>query len=179
MKWCTAVVAFVLPGGDADAIAGDLCEEYALRRQSESAFAAALWYGSQLLRTLPLTIVATLARDGWRSVAVAVSTYLAAQLVEAGGTAAILRAGILGAARVMSVSVAVGLLTATLSGFVAYRVRPAALVALVGMNVATVVALMILVPTSAPLWYQLVFLIGSPLMTFGGGAIARRTHRCL
>jgi hypothetical protein len=122
-------------------------------------------------------LFATLTRGAWRSVGVAASAYFAAQFVEAGGNAVALRVGLPGTP-VNAATAVVGLLTAALSGFVVDRVRPHAVVPLVAMNVATVLALMVLVPESAPLWYQLVFLIGSPLVTAGGGAVGRRTGRC-
>jgi hypothetical protein len=80
----------------------------------------------------------------------------------------------IGAGGRAGVSLVIGLLTATLAGYVAESSRSGAATALTAMSLITVVTLMVMLPDSVPLWYQLTFLTLGPVSTLGGGVLSSR-----
>ena len=107
-------------------------------------------------------------------VAVATVTYVLAQVVEAGGQAAVFAFVPMDAGGRAGVSLGIGLLTATLAGYVAESSRSGAAMALTAMSLITVVMLMVTLPDTVPIWYQLAFLTLGPVSTLGGGVLSSR-----
>ena len=68
---------------------------------------------------------------------------------------------------------AVGLLSAMGAGYGIALYRPRATLVLVAMGLLTVAVLMVVAPHSAPLWYQIAFLLGGPVAIVAGSASAR------
>ena len=171
------VLACVLSERDRDAVLGDLAEEYALRLPESTRAAALLWYWRQVYESIPAILRTSARRGRWLSTCgLAVAIYLAAGALEFSATAAI-SAWLAPFPRLFTiVSLAVGLVTLVLGGYVANTVRPRTANVLATIVAVVVMTLMIAVPASVPLWYQLAFLIGGPVAAFAGGALCRRTR---
>ena len=160
---------------DRDAVLGDLDEEFAIRLRLGSRGSAQTWYWKQTLRSLPPVLRSRARREGWaRTFAIALGIYFLVGPIEF-----LLGAGL---ALVISpsdpqadvVEMLVGLLTLALAGYLANSVRDRAAQVLSGIVVAAVGVLMLVVPGSVPVWYQLAFLIGGPVATWRGGSLAKR-----
>lgn len=171
--WANLVLRLI-GARDLDAVIGDLTEEYRIRRRSDSIAIAGYWYWRQVVRSLPILAVMTLRRGGWAMVAVAMVAYVLAQLVETGVEAAVFAFASVDAGVRTGVSLVIGLLTATLAGYVAESSRSGAATVLTAMSLITIVTLMVTLPDSVPMWYQLGFLTLGPVSTLGGGALSSR-----
>jgi hypothetical protein len=169
---CHDAFARLFPGKHADFLLGDLAEEYRLRNR-QSRLGSLVWYGSQLIRSLIILFLTAVRHSEWRVLVGAALIYVAAQVIEAGATAALtLLTESVGP--VSGAGVAVGLMTAAAAGYVGAWYRPEAPTVLAAMSAITVIALMLLAPHSAPVWYQLVFLVAGPLAVLTGGACVSR-----
>lgn len=69
---------------------------------------------------------------------------------------------------------AVGLATMAAGEYVAARIRPGAAAGLAAIVMIAVAILMVIRSDSAPLWYQIAFLIGGPLVSLAGGTLFAR-----
>jgi len=168
--WARRLVSSLSPSPVFDAAIGDLAEEYHLRSQSMSHLRATSWYWGQVVRSLPVMWCAAVRRDGWLvTIGVALLAWIAASALEAVADLAL--AAWLGsdAPLVAFPGFAIGLAAMACGGYLAGRMRPPA-VAMLGAMVFIVVALLMIVDGhSAPLWYQMGFLLGGPLVSMAGG----------
>jgi hypothetical protein len=176
----TWLLARLLPARDRDAIIGDLVEEYALRAQSSSSAIATRWYWGQVCRSLPAFLWSSLKRGQWiGTVGVAMVMYVVANGLEAIGDVAISRLLHLTpeSHSHIVVSLVVGLTTMALGGYVAARTRRNADMVLASLILIGVAVLMVAIPDSVPLWYQIAFLVAGPLASLAGGwlFVRRRT----
>lgn len=165
-----------VPATDREEIIGDLAEEFSLRIQSSGSGWS--WYWGQTLRSIP-TMVWKAARQGrWiRTFFVALGAYIAAGLVEAGASAALL--GIVNPASSLRLvlTVIIGLSTILAGGYVAARLRPGAQTVMSVIIFVAVAALLAARVGDTPFWYGLVFLIAGPLSSLAGGALSLRRKR--
>jgi len=157
-----------LSSTDREAISGDLMEEYAIRYRS-SAWLAMEWYWGQACRSIAPLLWIRLRRERWMStLSVAFVAFVVAGAIESAGIQAL--SSLLGADAAPSVlTMIVGLATLMLFGYLAAWVRPFAANVLAVLEILAVVILMLTMPTSAPLWYGLAFLVFGPLAAFLGG----------
>jgi hypothetical protein len=97
--------------------------------------------------------------------------YVAAGILEFVGETAISRLLAPGARAHAVLGLIVGLTTMALGGYFAARIRAGAATALAAIVMISVAILMVTQSDSAPLWYQLAFLIAGPLASFAGGTL--------
>jgi hypothetical protein len=71
-------------------------------------------------------------------------------------------------------SFVIGLAATALGGYIAASIRRGAAETLAVMIALVVVALMVTMSESVPLWYQFGFLVFGPLTSFAGGVFRRR-----
>jgi hypothetical protein len=158
-------------------ILGDLIEEYALRAESTSPFAASRWFWSQAFRSVPLMIASSRRAGGWlTSIVIALSVYIGmasfklaigvmvSKLVAPGQTGHI-------------VLNAVEFLMATaVGGCIAARIRRGATIFLALLVMFTVAILIELKLCTIPVpwWYQFGFLSLGPLAVLIAPAIIER-----
>jgi hypothetical protein len=162
----------LLPDRDREVVMGDLAEEYAIRAQVASPASVSRWYLGQVYRSLPPVLWSAVRRGRWvGTLSVALGTYIAAGILEFWADAALSRLLAQNPRVNTVVSLIVGLTTMVLGGYVAMWIRRGAARALAGVVTIGVAVLMVTIPNSVPLWYQLAFLIGGPLASLAGGAL--------
>jgi peptidoglycan/LPS O-acetylase OafA/YrhL len=162
---------------DREAISGDLMEEYAFRYRASPRLVVP-WYWGQVCRSIAPLLWIRLRREKWMStLSVALVAFIVAGAIESAGIQAL--SSLLGSnATAPSVlTMVVGLATLMLSGYLAAWVRPFAANVLAVLEILAVVILMVTMPTSAPLWYGLAFLVFGPLAAFLGGTFHRPRAR--
>ena len=165
----------MLPASCADAVLGDLIEEYAIRARAASPRRARVWFWVQVWRSIPPLLRVGIKRDAWlTNVVIALGIYIGAGMIEFAGVAVVAR--VLGpdAGALPALSAVVGIGTIGLGGHVAARIRRGAAAVLAAIVVLAVATLMITVPDSAPLWYAITFLIAGPVAALAGGRLASR-----
>ncbi len=168
-------LATLLPKSDREVMAGDLAEEYSIRIREASHASAVRWYWGQVFRSTSFTLWVAVIRGRWVATAgVALAAYVAASVLEYLTTVAISRLLAPSAAMNNVLSVVVGLTTMLLGGYVAAMIRRSAARALAAIVLIAVVLLMLAIPDSAPLWYQLAFLFLGPAASLTGGALFLR-----
>jgi hypothetical protein len=167
----------LLPAPELEYVIGDLVEEYALRSRRSSALAVSYWYTMQVCRSIVPLLWTSMARAGWLStMAIAGAAWIMASVVEALGIALLQVALAPESIFFTACSAAIGLATMAGGGYVAGRIRQSSPMVMAAIVLLVVVGLMTTASGSAPLWYAIVFLVGGPLATVGGGAIALRTR---
>ena len=167
----------LLPARELEYVMGDLVEEYALRSRRSSALPVRYWYTMQICRSIVPLLWASIARAGWPStLAIGGAAWITASVAETVGIA--LLQVVLAPQSVFftAASAAIGLATMVGGGYVAGRMRHSSPMVMAAIVLLVVVGLMTTASGSAPLWYAIVFLVGGPLATVGGGAIALRTR---
>ena len=165
---------FLLPRDRAEAVLGDLVEEFALRAEAEGRRAALRWYWSQLGRSLPrLAWASTTDRLWLRTWGVAAAGFVLATLIELGLLAGLANLWPSSADKDL-VHLLVWLIAIALTGFVAARLQPSSPFALAVVTVAVAVALTIRFGAMTPLWLQLAFFLLGPAACLAGAALARR-----
>jgi hypothetical protein len=172
----------LLPEKDRDAVVGDLIEESALRARASSRTSATWWYWGQVARSIPLVLWSELQRRHWfGTLGVAILIYTAASVLESVGTFLVLELFHPDPRLATVLSVIVGLATMALGGYVAASIRQGAPRVLAGIIFIVVVVLFMTVPSSAPLWYGLTFLIAGPAAALAGGQLKliRRANRAI
>ena len=172
------ILARLMPDAQAEALIGDLIEEYQLRLHA-APDAAARWYWKQLAASIPSLIWASARRGSWlTTVAAAVVSYVAGGALEFVLTAVVMA---------MPASMFVRTLLTLLAG-VAGLVAGGYLAASIRLEAARVLALLVLVatcvlmatiPGSAPLWYQRAFLVLGPLSPIAGAALSAARNTAL
>jgi hypothetical protein len=176
-RLASGLLGRILPEKDREAVLGDLAEEYALRARSTSPLSVAHWYWRQVCRSIPRVVWCFVRRGCWlRTLTVAIGAYIAAGMIEFAGDAAISRLFPEGALIQAALGVIAGLATMALAGYIAARIRAGAEAALAGIVATSVVVLMATRSDSAPLWYQLAFLIGGPVASWAGGTLFQRSQ---
>jgi hypothetical protein len=151
---------------------GDLAEEYALRDRS-----ASLWYWGQVYRSAPSIVWRSVRGGHWLpTLSVALGAYIAAGAIEFAGDAAISKLAAPGARVYTVLSLIAGLVTMALGGYLAAWIRRGAAAALAGIVMISVAVLMVTRSESAPLWYQLAFLIAGPLASLAGARLFLRSR---
>jgi hypothetical protein len=157
-----------------DALLGDLCEEYAVRA-AESSGAAARWYWSQAIRSVPVLLGHRSRRGRWIStLAIALASYVIVGALNAIGTSLAARwFGELVSTNYIPAAI-VGLIAIACGATVASWVRRSAGDVL-GALVMLVALLLLVFPMDAsPVWYQLVFLVLGPLAAHLGSRVVAR-----
>jgi hypothetical protein len=121
-----------------------------------------------------------LRRGHWLgTLGVAILAYIAASVLESVGTSRVLELLHSDPRLATVLSVIVGLATMVLGGYVAASIRQGAAQVLAGIIFVVVALLFVTMPSSAPLWYGLTFLIAGPVAALSGGRLKliRRAHR--
>lgn len=171
-RFLSWVLGCLLSESDRETLLGDLYEEYALRSSSGRAMEATVWFWTQFLRSVPPLASASIRRGGWLPVlGAAFVVYFMVSVVEAAGTWAVSTLLPATADRNFIVNFVVGLLSMLLGGYIAARVRRGAAEVLALLAAIAVVTLMITRGENVPLWYQIGFLVLSPLASIAGGAL--------
>lgn len=170
------LAAALLSDADRDAVLGDLAEELDLRARAGASIASARrWYIAQVLRSTPLFVWSALEHRRWVSTAAAAAiAYLAASVAELVVTSALHRVLTLDPGAAIVLDAFAGLSTMMLGAYGAARLRPRAAGLFAAIVFAVVAALMIALPASVPLWYQLAFLSLGPAVSLSGGSLAAR-----
>jgi len=173
-RWTSDFVTRLLPDQPADAAIGDLTEEYVLRYHSTSRLRAAGWYCGQVVRSIPVLWWAGLRREGWlATVAVAIGAYVAASAAESVADLA-MSALLASDAAVRAVpGFAIGMIATAFGGYLAASIRRSAVAVLAAIVFLVVVILMLTSSEPVPLWYQIGFLLGGPLVSMAGGTWRR------
>lgn len=163
---------------DLEAAIGDLTEEHARHLAQSSPRRASRWYVRQVVASVPPLLWACIKRGAWVvTFGVALGAFAIASLLELAADAALSRYFVLDEQAHTLLVLVVGLAAIALAGYLAARFRRGAASALALIVLSTVMALMLLAGDSAPLWYQLSFLVAGPWASLAGGALrtARRT----
>jgi hypothetical protein len=165
---------------DRAAIMGDLAEEYAIHLRLTSRASARQWYWRQVYRSMPPVLWSSARHGRWLSTfGIALGIYLVAGVIEFLADAA-LSWLIVPDARIDNVlSMIVGFLTLVLGGYLANWIRCGAANVLAAIVIVAVALLMVVMPDSVPLWYQLAFLILGPAASSAGGALFRSAQRTI
>lgn len=173
----TSLLRQVLSARDRDAVLGDLIEEYALQAGVTTDHSARLWYWRQVFASIPPLLWSAARHGRWLStLSLALGIYIVAGLLEFLIDAAVSWALVPSAAMDDVLSLVVGLLTLALGGLVGNRVRPGTARVLGAIVLIGVALLMVTMPDSVPLWYQLAFLIFGPAASCAGGTLVSRTR---
>jgi hypothetical protein len=170
----TWLLGVLLSEADKDAVIGDLIEEHALRH-SQSGRRGSWWYWSQVARSvLPFFWIA-IRRERWLGIlGAAITAYLLATIIESAATIEISRLFTANALPQERMGLLIGLSAMALGGYTAAWIRRGAAAALAVIIALMVVALMVTMSESVPLWSQLGFLVFGPLASLAGGALWRR-----
>ncbi len=169
-RFATWLFERFLSATDREAISGDLIEEYAIRYRSSARLVVG-WYCGQVCRSIGPLLWIRLRRERWMStLSVALVAFVFAGAIESAGIKALSSLLDSNATAPSVLTMIIGLATLMLSGYLAAWVRPFAANALAVLEILAVVILMVTMPTSAPLWYGLAFLMFGPLAAFLGGA---------
>jgi hypothetical protein len=158
----------VLPSRDRDAVLGDLYEEYGIRATA-SVSAATRWYWGQVCRSVPSLVLATARRGRWLlTISIALAAYVVVGTINVAGTALVARLLDSPAATSRVSGMFVGLTAIAAGGYIAAWIRPAAAIMLGALVAIVAVVLMVSPSDTAPLWYQLTFLVCGPLAAAAG-----------
>jgi hypothetical protein len=156
----------VVPAPHREAMLGDLIEEYALRAESDSPIAASRWFWSQACRSVPSMVRSSLrSRDWLVSMCIAMGVYIVMGTLKLAADLAISK---FVAPRPMTEVVlapVVFLVTTSISGCIAARIRSGATIFLALMAMITVAVSIALKVCTIPVpwWYQFGFLTLGPL----------------
>lgn len=161
------MLARIMPDAEAEGLVGDLIEEYQLRLHAGPR-AAARWYWKQFAGSIPSLVWASARRGAWlRTLAVAVASYLVVGIVEYALSAVVTAMPAPGVVRSLLLLLA-GLVALTAGGYVAASFRREAVGLLALFVLVATCSMMSAAPGSAPMWYQLAFLVLGPLSPMMG-----------
>jgi len=173
-RWASRSVAKAIPGSACTAAIGDLSEEYFMRARLSSRARAARWYWAQMARSILPLWWAEARREGWvGTLGVAAGAYIVATAVES--AADFVMANLLSSEAVATSApgLVVGLAAMALGGYLAGSIRPASATLLPCLIFVIVVILMITSSQYVPMWYQIGFLVGGPVVSMAGGTCRR------
>jgi hypothetical protein len=165
---------------DREVVLGDLAEEYSIRRRLAHQRAAARWYRGQVYGSVPPVLWASFRRGSWAAtLAVAAAAYIVIGVVEFCAVAALSTFLTAPSALSSVLNTLVGLGTMVLGAYSAAAVRPSAARVLAVIVALVVTGMIVALPDTVPLWYQLAFLFGGPLACLAGGSLClnRRKRR--
>lgn len=157
------ILESVVPSPSPDAMVGDLIEEYA-DRAADDRVAAARWFWSQTLRSLPFLILSALRTEWLLNLSVAVITYLLLEVLKAGVNGA-LSGWVTQPTTWIFVAPITFVTLNAISGVAIARVRRGAAVTLSALVMLTVLVMSIagICRTPVPWWYQFGFFAVAPL----------------
>jgi len=161
-----SLLEFVLPGPYREAVLGDLIEEYTLRSESTSRFAASRWFCSQACRSVPPMVWSSLrSRDCLISISTAMGVYIVMKILEHGAELAISKWVAPQPTTYVLLAPVVFLTSSAIGGCIAARIRRGATKFLALMVMITVAVLIDLKVCTIPVpwWYQFGFLTLGPL----------------
>lgn len=167
----TLLLEAIVPPRDREQVVGDLVEEHALR-----AGGGARWYWSQALRTAGHLTWAGFRRGQWLKTAGAVAVAYAAVAAIVMATDAAMSLLPTGGANAV-LSLAVGLPTMVLGGWLAGGMRRSAPVALAVVTALLGLVSLVATGPAAPLWYQLALAATGPAGALLGGRLRRGRGR--
>ena len=169
----TWLLRCLLAEPDREAVIGDLIEEHALRQASSSGHLS-WWYWNQVARSVLPLVWMTVRRGRWLGVlGAALVAFVVVTVVESAAMTATFRLFIDPVAQARA-SFVIGLAATALGGYVAAWIRRGAATMLAAMIALVVATMMIASRESVPLWFQLGYLILSPLASLAGGVLAPR-----
>jgi peptidoglycan/LPS O-acetylase OafA/YrhL len=172
----TWLLGCLLCEADKDAVIGDLIEEHALRYSSSSRHVS-WWYWNQVSRSV-LPLVWTAVRRGrWLGVlGAALAAYVLVTIIESAATMATFKLFSAYPLVQERAGLVIGLAAMALGGYIAASIRRGAAATLAVIIALVVVALMMTMSESVPLWYTFGFLVFGPLASLAGGDFWRRRH---
>ena len=176
-RWVSRAFEWLLPQDVAEALVGDLLEEYAVRVRTVGPRRAAWWYWEQVGRSVvPVLHTAFRRREwvlawvvGW----VAYSIVVSAEVSARDSVAKIATHTSVDAIPVLIVCLG----TIVLVAYVAERVRTGAALALAPLVAITAVTHLITTADGMPLWYRLAFLVAGPAAALAARALRARWLR--
>lgn len=138
-RWAGWILACVLPPRELEAVIGDLEEEYAFRSRSLPLQSASWWYWSQIVRSVPLLLLASVRRGGWlATLTTAVGACLVQAIVELTTKSAISTVFAHDARLPAVLALLVTIPTLVLVSYLATRIRPGAAAVLTALIVIAV-----------------------------------------
>jgi hypothetical protein len=175
-RWAGWILGCVQPWRGADITLGDLEEEYRLRRQSMHSSRVSRWYWSQVARSIPVLLWASIRRGGWAAFAVAVGACIVQAAAELAMKAALSSLLVSNPRLPAFLTLLAVLPMLVLVSYLAARIRPGAATAMAGLIVIAVV-IQLLAKTGAdmPIWNQIVALVVGPSAALAGGVLSLRT----
>jgi hypothetical protein len=167
----------VLPGPYREAILGDLIEEYTLRSESTSPFAASRWFWSQACRSIPSMAWSSLRNGrGFITMSIAVGVYIFMGTLKFAADWMISKWVAPQPTTYVILAPVVFLTASAIGGCVAARIRHGATTFLALIVMITVAVLIDLKVCTIPVpwWYQFGFLILGPLAVIITPALSGR-----
>jgi hypothetical protein len=171
------VLEQLLPEAEAEALAGDLLEEHALRARTAGPRRAGCWYWAQVARSVVPLLHAAFRRRAWvRAWVVGFVAYAFAASAEISARDAVAPVATHTAVDAIPVLI-IYLATLVLAAYVAERVRVGAASAL-GLLVALAAAVQLVgAAPNIPLWYRCAVLVAAPAAALAGRALFKRWSR--
>jgi hypothetical protein len=179
LRWAEWVLACVMSPRDLEVLIGDLDEERALLSRSMARREVAGWYWSQVVRSIPLLLWASVRRGGFfATVTAAVGACIVQSIVELTTKSVLSSLFTHHASLPALLALLVTIPTLVFVSYLAARIRPGAAIALTVLIVlAIVVQLMMKTGNNMSLWNQVAALLIAPSAAFAGGVLAvRKPH---
>ena len=171
----TWLFGLFLPDHDREMVIGDLVEEHALLATSLSPAHASRWYWKQVAASVGPVLWASFRCGGWlKTLGAAFLGYLAVAVLVTASEAAMSALLRVGDQMYSAISLAVGLPSMVLGGYVAASVRPRGAAALAVLTAVMWILALALTGTRASLWYQLLLIVMGPIASIAGGRIRSR-----
>jgi hypothetical protein len=173
----TALLAFVLPRQDVEAIIGDLEEEDASR--SPSSCPSSRWYWAQIVRSIPPLLWLPIDRGGWRStIAVALTACAIQAVVEVTTGLAVHVLSPATAQWPAGLALLVTLASLALVSYRAARIRAGAAIALAGVAAIAIIVRLALAARAGGVPVDTVAaLLVVPATAFIGGSLSLRVRQ--
>ncbi|MGQ0643222.1 MAG: hypothetical protein ACT4P6_20960 [Gemmatimonadaceae bacterium] len=174
MRFASWILSRLLAEPDKEAVLGDLAEERALRLRRAASPNDALWYWSQISRSVPPLAWAALRRRGWINIIGAgIAAYALMTVVQSAGQFALtkLLAAVPGPHMVFSLAFTIAAMI--LGGYVAVYIRRGAAAIVAIISTLSVVDFIIRTAGQTPLWLSVMWLLVCPLTALAGGALVR------
>jgi hypothetical protein len=173
-RWVSRAFEWLLPEAVAEALVGDLLEEYAARVRTAGSRRAGLWYWGQVARSVAPSLHTALRRRDWVPAwVVAFVAYSFAVSAEDSARLSVAKVATHTAIDAIPVLI-VALGTIVLMAYAAERVRAGAALALALLVALIAVLHLVTAAHGMPLWYRLTFLVTGPAAVLAGRAL--RAH---